>query len=140
MTPAVIEEARRRQRRRRLTIGAVLAAALVVALLLALLGPSNGSSPLGTGASRARRHAAPPVPGVFYSEETGKPPVVCVGRGGWIARTPTKQDLERFERRYEQTHTLPRLPATLSLHALPNGKVAGTCNYGPGPRTVADNL
>jgi hypothetical protein len=147
LNEAVIAEARRRHRRRRARVVALLAVALLVLLLSQ---PWSGSSPTGHGASHAtrqaaRRRAAAPVPGVFYDEQTGKPSVVCVTRtgsapGGGLARTPTKQDLRRFQRRYQKTHTLPREPGTLSLHELSNGKVAGTCNYGPGPKTLANDL
>jgi hypothetical protein len=144
VTEAVIADARRRQRRRRLAIGALLTVALVVALYL-LFGPSRSSSPPGSGATHstrpaARRRAASPVPGVFYDEQTGKPAVVCVGRGHGVARTPTTHDLKHFKQQYEKTHTLPPEPFTLSIHHLPNGKIVGTCNYGLGPNTLANNL
>lgn len=74
--------------------------------------------------------------------------IVCVGRKGRVARTPTMGDFRRMdaeaakaqrERREGKKPKPPkrrRIPATLSLHRLPSGREVGTCNYGSGPPPV----
>lgn len=71
--------------------------------------------------------------------------IVCVGRQGRIARTPTIGDFRRMDaeaakaqrERREGKEPMPpehrRLPATITAHRLPNGRLVGTCNYGRGP-------
>jgi hypothetical protein len=98
----------------------------------------------GCGASRTTHPPTAPTlaqrtPARITPKMALKQAVVCVGRDGQVARTPTRRDLDRMKRQAHKVkkgteRKTPRrsMPGELKLHRLPNGTYAGTCLYGTG--------
>lgn len=102
---------------------------------LAVTVPIVGASLIAVGCGGSQNASSPPMhlyhnpPPVPMSR---KQSILCIGPGNGTALVaPTKKQDNRIYRKALAGKYQYKMPASITLHRLPNGQVVGSCHFGP---------